>query len=98
MFGLDKHKQAGQNIFMSSIQWLANFLAFAVAFGLTGPVYSRTVEKVADFAESHYEHISVELVTSGYGIFLFGCIYFVSRATLATALMFGAVAILMRFA
>mgnify|MGYP000256379227 CR=1 FL=1 len=98
MFGLDKHKQAGQNIFMSSMQGLANVLAVGVTFVATGPIYSGTEEFVIEFAESHYGEMDADLVTSSYGVILALAIFFLSRATLATALMFGAVAILMRFA
>lgn len=98
MFGLDKHKQAGQNIFMSSMQGLANVLAIAVTFIATGPIYSSTEEFVTEFAESHYGYGNTDLVTSAYGLILALAIFFLSRATLATALMFGAVAVMMRFA
>lgn len=92
-----KHAQAGQNLFMSSVTGLANVLAFIAAF-LGGPTfYYHTAPYVLELTYQTYggEFIGLaKLVWYGLSYLL---IFFVARATIGTALIFGGLAIVTRF-
>jgi len=94
---MDKHKQAGGDTFMKSMAGLANVLAFIAAFLGTGPLFSSTVGWVTDFTLEHYGQSIVSLVSPVWGIACAALIFFIARASIGTALMFGAGALLMRF-
>ena len=96
MLGLDKHKNAGGEIFMSSMKGLANILALVATFLGTGPIFTATKGWIYAFGVSHYGEASADLVTMLWGVIVAALIFFISRATLATAIMFGAVAVMMR--
>ncbi|MDG1286340.1 MAG: hypothetical protein P8P30_02110 [Rickettsiales bacterium] len=96
MIGMDKHKQAGQSIFMSSIQGLANVLAIVATFMGTGPLYTATQGWVFEFAISHYGHASADFITLVWGVICGAFIFFIARASIGTALMFGAIAVMTR--
>ncbi|MDH5721905.1 MAG: hypothetical protein OEY94_01105 [Alphaproteobacteria bacterium] len=97
MSGLQKHKQAGQSIFMSSMTGLANTLAVVATFLGTGPFYSASKDWVRDFALSQYGPASADFVTMIWGVICACLIFFTARASISTALMFGAVAVMVRF-
>lgn len=91
------HAQAGQNLFMSSVTGLANVLAFIAAF-LGGPtVYNYTGPYVLDLTYQTYGPDIVGLA----GLVWYGLsyllIFYVARATLGTAMIFGGLAIVTRF-
>lgn len=98
MFNSDKHKQASKSIFLSSMMGLANVLALMVTFLGTGPLYTASKDWVAAFAVAQYGQGSADFVTFIWGILCFALIFFSARASISTALMFGAVALMMRFA
>lgn len=91
------HAKAGQNLFMSSVTGLANVLALVAAF-LGGPtLYYATAPYVLELTYQTYggEIIGLtKLVWFGLSYLL---IFFVSRATIGTALIFGGLAIVTRF-
>ena len=97
MLGLDKHKQAAQNIFMSSVQGLANVLAFAIALLLTPKVYGWSVDWVVVYVADAYGEAWSGFTRFVWGITTFLTIYFGSRATVGTLLVFGGLAIVTKF-
>lgn len=98
MSSFDKHRSTAQNMVVSSTMWLVNTLAGGITFVVTGPVYSKTEGFVSDFAETHYGSENIDLALMAYGLLLTLCIFFFSRATLATLFMMGLLAFMMRFA
>ena len=96
MMGMDKHKHAGQSVFMSSMQGLANVLAIIATFLGTGPMYTATHGWVFEFAVSHYGQASADFVTLIWGVICGAFIFFIARASIGTALMFGAIALMTR--
>jgi len=98
MSSLDKHRKTAQDMAVSSTMWLVNIIAGGITFIATGPLYSKTESFVSDFAEAHYGSENVDLAMLAYGLILTLCIFFFSRATLATLFMMGLLAFIMRFA
>ena len=94
---MDKHKAAGSDTFMKSMAGLANVLAFIAAFLGTGPLFSSTVGWVTEFAVEHYGYSIAGIISPVWGIACAALIFFIARASIGTALMFGAGALLMRF-
>ena len=97
MLGSKKHKEAGQSIFMSSMIGLANVLAIIATFLGTGPLYSATQGWVYEFATSHYGQTSADFTAMIWGVICAALIFFGARASISTALVFGAVTMMMRF-
>ncbi|MEZ5691653.1 MAG: hypothetical protein R3D71_08320 [Rickettsiales bacterium] len=94
-----KHKQAGHNIFMSSMQGLADTLAAIATFIGTGPMHNALNDFVKGYAASNYGGESAaELASLALWPACFLVIFFGARATIGTALIFGAIALLTRFA
>ena len=81
---------------MKSMSGLANVLAIIVAFFGTGPFYTATVGWVQNFAAEHYGYAMMDFITLVWGVICAALIFFIARASIGTALMFGAAAILMR--
>lgn len=94
---MDKHKEAGGNTFMKSIQGLANVLALMTAFFATGPLYTSTVGWVIEFTVEHYGSGLSDIASMLWGVMCALLVFFIARASIGTALMFGAAALMMRF-
>lgn len=94
---LAQHSQAGKSMFMSSVNGLGNVLAFIVTFLATPPTYSATVFWVQDFTANHYGAGYEDLIAVAWGVMCGAFIFFLSRATIATALTMGGLAIATRF-
>lgn len=91
------HAQAGQNIMMSSAVGLANVCGVAAAF-IGGPqVHAYTVPYVQELTFETYGADMVGIATLAWYIISFLLVFYISRATIGTALVFGAVAIVTRF-
>ncbi len=89
-------KEAGNNLFMSSIIGLANILAALAAFLGTPPVYSKTVSWVQRYTANHYGYELVDLISFGWWIICALLIFFIARASVGTALVMGGLAIAAR--
>ena len=81
MLSNNKHREAGQNIFMSSVRGLANVLAFMAAFLLTPKVYGWTVEWVVAFVTEAYGPAWSALASMVWFVTTGLLIFFGSRAT-----------------
>ena len=96
MFNSNKHRQAGQNVFMGSVKGLANVIAFIAAFLLTPQLYYWSVDWVSNYVASVYGPAFFNPSR-----FVWFCttallVFFISRATIGTALVFGGLAIVTR--
>lgn len=97
MAGTTNHAAAGKNVFMSSVTGLANVLAFIAAF-LGGPALFNLSGPF--IMEMTYQTYGEEILGIAYMVWYATCyllVFFVSRATIGTALIFGGLAIITRF-
>lgn len=92
----NNHRAAGQNILMSSLQGLANVLAFMAAFLLTPKVHGWTVEWVVAYVAEAYGQAWSDLANVVWFVTTGLLIFFGSRATIGTALVLGGIAIITR--
>lgn len=90
------YNQAGKSMFMSSVNGLGNVLAFVAAFLATPPTFSATVGWVQDFTTNHYGYGYEDLTAMIWGVTCAVLIFFLSRATIATALTMGGLALATR--
>lgn len=83
---------------MSSIEGIANISAFIAAFLLTPEIHLRTVGFIIRIAEQRYGLIGFDVPVSLAWLGTVGLLtFFLSRATLATAIVAGGLAIATRF-
>ncbi|KCZ61425.1 hypothetical protein [Hyphomonas atlantica] len=92
----EKHKAAGQSIFMGSVVGLANTLAAVATFIGAPPLYGRTVEIVQDFTSNNYGHGYQDVTAFAWGVVCAALVFFVSRASISTALVMGGLALASR--
>lgn len=89
-------RKAAESIYVSSVSLVANVLAFIVAFLGTGPVYSSSVGWIRDFTVSQYGPAFADIASliwfAAVGLSVFG----VARASLATAITLGGLALASR--
>ena len=92
----NKHGEATRNVFMSSIQGLANTLAVVVTFLGTPALYGRSIDWVQTYTASHYGYGLHDFVALAWGCACAALVFFVSRASISTALVMGGLAIATR--
>ena len=97
MFGNEQSREAGKSIFMGAATGLANVISFLIAFLLTPKVYAYSVDWVVGYVSNAYGEIIGDLTYLIWGVSTFLVIFFLSRATVGTAIIFGALAIVTRF-
>ncbi len=90
-------KEAAKGVFTSSAALLANVLAFALAFLGTGPIYKVSVGPVTNFAVSQYGAAMADITAIIWAVIVALSVFAFARATLATAIMLGALALAARF-
>ncbi|MEM9668633.1 MAG: hypothetical protein AAF950_06875 [Pseudomonadota bacterium] len=93
---LNKHQAAGRSIFMSSVQGLANLLAFICTFIGAPPLYSKTIGWVQSFIVQHYGYGLADITSLVWGITCGLFIFFLSRMSISTALVMGGLAVAAR--
>ena len=91
-----KHKAAGQSIFMGSVVGLANTLAVITTFVGAPPLYGKTVGWVQDFTAHHYGYGFEDLTALVWGVTCAALVFFISRASISTALVMGGLALATR--
>lgn len=96
MFDMNKHRAAGQSIFMGSMKGLANTVAVAVAFLATGPIHSETVGWINDYTARQYGTGWEDIVSFCWFVIVAFIAFFVARASLSTLLVMGGLAIATR--
>lgn len=84
---------------MQSVEWTANILAFIAAFLLTPELYARTVVWVVNYTTSRYGVAgdALDLVSFVWFVAMALLTFFVSRATLATAIVAAGLAAATKF-
>ncbi len=92
-----KHAQAGRSIFMSSLTGLANTLAVVATFLGAPPLFSKTIPWAQAYAARHYGYGYDDLVSLGWFVTCVLIVFFVSRASISTALVMGGLALATRF-
>ena len=96
MLSNEKHKAAGQSIFMSSVTGLANTLAVVTTFIGAPPLYGRTVTIVQDYTSNNYGYGYEDLTAFIWGVTCAALVFFISRASISTALVMGGLAVATR--
>ena len=96
MLSNEKHKAAGQSIFMSSVTGLANTLAVVTTFIGAPPLYGKSVGLVQDFTSNNYGHGYEDITAFAWGITCAALVFFISRASISTALVMGGLALATR--
>lgn len=92
------HRQKRQDVFIQSIEWIANICAFIAAFLLSPEVYIRTVGWVIRIAETRYGAGEfIDLVCFVWFVTVAALMFFTARATLATAIVAAGVAAATKF-
>lgn len=96
MFDNAKHKAAGQSIFMSSVTGLANTLAVLTTFMGAPPLYGSTVGWVQEFTSNNYGYGYEDITAFAWGVTCAALVFFISRASISTALVMGGLALATR--
>lgn len=97
MLGMDKHKEAGQSIFMSSMKGLANTGAVVVAFLATPMIYGASVDWVQRFTARQYGTGLDDLIALAWFAMVAFLTFYIARASLGTLLVMGGLALATRF-
>lgn len=97
MFNPNDHRQKRQQVFMGSVEAMANLLAFLSAFLATPEIYARTAPWVVDFASTRYGVGFEDLIQVGWFVLTALLVFFMARATLATAIVAAGLAAATRF-
>jgi|GEM_PF-1901089 len=89
-------KDEARGLFQKSVKLLSELAAIVVAFFATGPLYSVTVSYVIVFTQRQYGN-GFEIVVEIFWFFIIGTsTYAIARATVATLIMIGGTAIMIR--
>jgi hypothetical protein len=96
MLGNKKYGEAGKSIFMSSVTGLANTLALVATFIGAPALYGRSVGWVQSFTAQHYGYGWEDLTAFFWFIICAALVFFISRASVSTALVMGGLAIATR--
>ena len=91
-----KHAEAGQSIFMSSVTGLANTLAVIVTFLCAPLLYGRTVGWIQGFVTNNYGYGWSDITAVLWALVTACLVFFISRASISTALVFGGLALATR--
>lgn len=91
------HAQAGQNVFMSSVIGLANTLAVVVTFFGAPELYKHTVGFVRETTYQINGASWVDFATLAWFLICTSLVFFIARASIGTALIFGGLTIVARF-
>lgn len=93
----DRQREAGRTIFLSSVTGLANTLAVVVTFIGAPALYGETVDWVQRFTASNYGYGWEDLTGAAWFAVCVCVVFFVSRASISTALVMGGLAVATRF-
>jgi len=86
-------KAAARSLYEKSIQLIANISAVIVAFFATGPLYALTISGVQNFTAEQYGS-GFEWLIRAFWFVVVGAITFgIARATVATAIAMGGLAL-----
>lgn len=91
------HAVAGKNIFMSSTTGLANTVAVVATFFGAPQLWGRSVEYVEELTHQTYGAGWADIVSFAWFLICVALVFYISRMTIGTALIFGGLAIVTRF-
>lgn len=94
--GNKNNKEAAANVFAESIAWFANIMAIIVTYLLTPLAFGWSAGWIKAYTGNHYGYEFADPAAFVWGILLAAAIFFMSRATLATAITMGGLAIAAR--
>ena len=97
MMNPQKYQQASRSVFISSITGLANILAVVITFIGAPPLYSRTIDWVQRFTAAHYGYGWQDVTSLAWFAVCLCLVFFISRASVSTALVMGGLALATRF-
>lgn len=97
MAGNSNHAAAGRNLFMSSVTGLANTVAVVVTFFGAPMLYERSVGFVQNTTYQVYGAGWADFVGVAWFLICVSLVFFISRASVGTALIFGGLALVTRF-
>ena len=90
-------KRSARSLYEKSIHLIANMSAVAAAFFATGPLYSFSIEWILNFSTKHYGSGMDWLVEAFWFVVVGAITYGIARATVATAIAMGGLALAARF-
>lgn len=96
MNNLRDHKQKSQSVFVSSLEWFANFTAVVIAFFGTPLAYDASAPFVREFAHTHYGPDLVLIADGCWFVIVGGLVFFGARATTATLILSGGIVLAAR--
>lgn len=91
------HKQAAQNLFLSSVTGLANVVAVVTAFFCTGPFYHRTIGFIDRYVENNYGYGWEDITHICWWIVTALIVFFLARMSVGLAIMMGGIYLITRF-
>jgi len=97
MLNRDKHREASQSIFMSSVKGLANTGAVVATFFIAPLLYAQSVEWIRIFTARHYGPEWTDLSDVAWFVLVALLTFFVARASVSTLLVMGGLAVATRF-
>ncbi|MBN9890163.1 hypothetical protein [Salipiger abyssi] len=97
MAGNSNHAAAGRNLFMSSVTGFANTVALVVTFFGAPMLYQRSLGFVQSTTYQIYGAGWADFVSLAWFLICTSLVFFISRASIGTALIFGGLAIVTRF-
>ncbi|MBU1210180.1 MAG: hypothetical protein KJ587_02785 [Alphaproteobacteria bacterium] len=97
MFNSNEQRGKRQKVFMSSVEALANILAFVAAFFATPEVFGRTVGWVVTYTAARYGTGFEDFTAFGWFAVTGLLIFFGARATISTAIVAAGLAVAVRF-
>ena len=90
------HREAGKSVFVGSVKGLANFAAVGVAFIATPQAYGLTIDWIRAYTAANYGYGWTDIVEIAWFAIVAGFVFFVARASVATLLIMGGLAIATR--
>ena len=90
-------KNSARSLYEKSIQLIANTAAIIAAFFATGPLYALSIDWVLSFSATQYGDGLSWLVEAFWFVVVGAITYGIARATVATAIAMGGLALAVRF-
>ena len=96
MLDRNNHREAGRSVFVGSVKGIANVGAVAVAFVATPKAYGLTIDWIRDYTTNNYGPGWTDITDPIWFLIVAGFVFFTARASVATLLIMGGLAIATR--
>ncbi len=96
MIGNKSKKEAGKSLFLASIFGLANTLAVVATFLGVPQLYGRSIVWIQAYTARHYGYGLEDLIAFAWFVICACFLFFISRASISTALVMGGLALATR--